>query len=321
MDFSAIEDAWTRVKPWIVQTPLLKSDFLSETYDSNVYLKLECLQRTGSFKVRGAFNKVLLMDQDAMKRGIVTVSSGNHAVALSYVGKKLDVKVTAVMPNTAPRSKIELIKTYGADIVFHGENYQEALELGLKISSETGATFVHSYDDPDVIAGQGTVAVELLKQLPNPEVVVIGVGGGALFGGMAAYLKKANPKISLVAVQPEKVATVDKSLQAGNPVKLSTFEKTVADGLATGKIGNLVFDILRSSLSKFIPLNEHEIEQAILFLVKREKIVAEGAGAATVAALSHLRHEIAGRTTVCIISGGNIDLDLLRHIISENSQT
>lgn len=205
--FSDTKDAYERVRNMVLETPVIGSDHLSERYEGEVYLKLECLQKTGSFKVRGAFNRVLQMDADQRSRGIVTVSSGKHAVALSYVSKKLHIKVVAIMPRIAPK-QVEAVKRHGAEIILHRNSYQETMELASNVVAQQNSVFVHSYDDPGVIADQGTIAIELSKQLKKIDNVVLGVGGGALFAGLALCLKNVNSEISLYAVQPKKASTI-----------------------------------------------------------------------------------------------------------------
>lgn len=318
-NFDLIKEAHEKIKSWIIKTPLIKSDYLTEMLDAEIFLKLECLQKTGSFKVRGAFNSVLCLDEDKRRRGILTVSSGNHAVALAYVGKKLGLEVTAIMPETTPKHKIEKVRYYGGNVILHGKNYQEALLLAEKIIRDTQATFIHSYDDENVVYGHGTIGYEILQQLPDVDAVVIGIGGGALFAGVSQAVKSVKPDVLMVGVQPENAATLGKSLELGMPAPINLLTNTLADGLATGKIGAKTFEIIRKNLGIYVTVKEEDIAKAIFLLLKNDKILAEGAGAATVAASIKIADLLRGKKVVTIISGGNIDMEKIQKIIQTES--
>jgi len=316
IDINKIEEAKQKIKKWINTTPLIKSEELSERFHSEIYLKLEQLQHTGSFKVRGVFNSLLYLVEKNEKKGVITASSGNHGVALAYAGMKLELPTIVVMPRNAPAIKKYLAKKYEAEVYLYGKNYQEALRFARKLQNETGYSFIHSYEDQFVIAGHGTLGIEITEQLPDVEMVITGVGGGALFAGTSLAFKHVNEKIQLVAVQPALVQTVRKSIQKGKPVEVTVSKKTIAEGLATGKLGSTSFEILKKYMDFFISVSENEITRAILNLLINQKVVAEGAGAATVATIPKLPPDsIKNRKVVCIISGGNIDPSVLSRIV------
>jgi threonine dehydratase len=320
VNFTEIELAKQTIKQWIATTPLIKSNELSEQFHCEVFLKLEQLQYTGSFKVRGVFNSLLNLNETERKKGVITASSGNHGVALAYAGMKLQTPVIVVMPKNTPSIKKRLAAKYGAKLYSHGKNYQEALQFARLLQKKTGFKFIHSYEDDSVIVGHGTLGLEIVEQLPDCELIITGVGGGALFAGIAIAVKHANENIKLVAVQPKLVQTIRKSIQKGSPVKVPVGRTTIADGLATGKLGETSFEIIRRYMDIYTVVTEKEITKSIINLLINHKLVAEGAGASTIAALSKLqRNVIENKKIVCVISGGNIDPFQLSNIIKNKN--
>jgi threonine dehydratase len=278
-------------------------------------LKLENLQKTGSFKVRGALNKIQSLDAAARRRGVVTASAGNHAQGVAYAARMAGVAATVVMPEPAAFSKMEATAGYAAKVVLAGRDYSEAYARAAALAAEQGATFVHAFDDLDVIAGQGTLGMELLEQLPNVDTVVVPVGGGGLLAGIIAALRGAGCRARIIGVQAAGASSLGPSLRAGSRVELPGAD-TIADGLATRGIGALPFEIIRTGIDEAVEVDDAEIAAAVLLLLERAKTVVEGAGAVGVAACLAGRIAGAGDNVVVIVSGGNIDTNLLDRIIT-----
>ena len=296
-------------------TPLDLSTTFSTLCGKRIYLKLENLQKTGSFKVRGALNRLQRLDAAARRRGVITASAGNHAQGVAYAAHMAGVPATVVMPETAAFSKVEATKAYGAQVVLAGRDYGEADEAAQAWAAEHDATFVHAFDDPDVIAGQGTLGLELLEQLPEVDTVVVPVGGGGLLAGVLSALRGAGSTARLVGVQPSGASALKPSLETGAPVHLARVE-TIADGLATRTIGEQPFAIMRNQLDLALEVSDAETAAAVLLLIERAKTVAEGAGAVGLAACLAGRLPSASSNVVVIVSGGNIDMNLLDRIIN-----
>ncbi|HUI27028.1 MAG TPA: threonine ammonia-lyase [Candidatus Kryptonia bacterium] len=296
-------------------TPLDLSATFSGLCRRQIYLKLENLQKTGSFKVRGALNKIQLLDDAARARGVVTASAGNHAQGVAYAAQRAGVPVTVVMPETASISKVAATGGYGARVVLAGRDYTEAYARAIELARQQHATFVHAFDDRDVIAGQGTLGLELLDQLPDVDTVVVPVGGGGLLAGVASALRGAGLRVRIIAVQAAGASSLLPSIRAGHRVELTAVD-TIADGLATRAIGAIPFEMVRAAIDDAVEVSDAEIADAVLLLLERAKTVVEGAGAVGLAACLAGRLPATASNVAVIVSGGNIDTNLLDRIIN-----
>jgi len=279
-----IQAALSRIRPSIYLSPCARSETFSHSTANHVYLKLDNLQRTGAFKERGALNKLLLLSPDERSRGVITASAGNHAQGIAYHAGRLGIRAQICMPLTTPLIKVSATRGYGADVVLHGANYDEACEEAIRRSREGGLTFVHPFDDDAVIAGQGTIGLELMQQHPDLEVVVVPIGGGGLIGGIACAVKETNPKIQVFGVQPSRLPSMKVAVAEGTPVTLNP-ASTIADGIAVRRAGERTLPLVQKYVDDIVTVEEEEIANAILLLLEREKTLAEGAGAAAIAAL------------------------------------
>ena len=290
---------------------------LSETTGCRVYFKLESLQRTGSFKERGALNRLLSLSDDERGHGVVTASAGNHAQALAHHARRLGIACTVVMPRHTPLNKVVSTRRYGARVALEGETFDDALARARELASSENLTFVHGFDDEAVIAGQGTIALELVDENIPIAAVLVPVGGGGLIAGVALALKAVDPSIRIVGVEPENCASMRDSLRAGGLVSIA-MKPSIADGLAVKSPGALPFEIARRAVDDMLTVDEEEIANAILMLLEVEKTMAEGAGAAPLAALlnrERLRADLAGKNVIVLLTGGNIDVNVLSRII------
>ncbi|MBN2371153.1 MAG: threonine ammonia-lyase [Vicinamibacteria bacterium] len=306
--------ARARIADAIYVSPCACSETLSRLTGSRVFCKLENLQMTGSFKERGALNKLLLLDPEERMRGVVAASAGNHAQAVAYHAARLDIRSTIVMPVGTPLIKVSSTREHGAEVVLHGDGYDDAYEKAVTIASERGSVLVHAFNDEAVMAGQGTIGLELLEQSPQIEAIVIPVGGGGLASGVAVAVKDRRPDILIFGVQTERVPSMKAACDAGAPVMVGA-APTLADGIAVRRTGPLTLPIVSRYLDGLALVSEEELASAVLLLLEREKTVAEGAGAAGLAALLHGRIDLHDRSVALIISGGNIDASLLARII------
>jgi threonine dehydratase len=320
---SDIQAAVVHVRKSIQISPCTRSETFSELTGNSIYLKLENRQRTGAYKERGALNKLLSLTADERSQGVIAASAGNHAQAVAYHASQLGIRARIVMPLATPLIKVSATRDYGADVVLHGANYDEAYEEAIRLSALERLTFVHAFDDDAVIAGQGTLGLELLEQHPDLEVVVVPIGGGGLIGGMGCALKETNPRIQVIGVQPARLPSVKVALSEGKPVTLPS-AVTIADGIAVRRVGMRTLPLIQKYVDDIVTVEEEEIANAVLLLLEREKILAEGAGAAALAALVNRRipmipdsmiRDKAGRKVVAVVSGGNIDVTLLARII------
>jgi threonine dehydratase len=296
-------------------TPLDRSATFSALCGREIHLKLENLQKTGSFKVRGALNKLRRLDRAARLRGVVTASAGNHAQGVAYAAKAAGVQATVVMPETAAFSKLNATAGYGAEVILAGHDYSEAYAKAAALCAERGATFVHAFDDADVITGQGTLGLELLEQLPDLDTVVVPVGGGGLLAGIVSALRGAGSDARVVAVQAAGASSLIASLQQRRRIELTSVD-TIADGLGTRAVGELPFQIVQDEIAAAVEVTDAEIAAAVLLLLERAKTVVEGAGAVGLAACLAGRLPADARKVVVVISGGNIDMNLLDRIIN-----
>ena len=314
MDFSEIETARKRLAGIIKATPLLRSDTFDRLVGAQVYLKPENRQKTGSFKIRGAYNRLATLSPEEARRGVIAASAGNHGQALSYAASRAGVRATIVMPRAAAIAKIDATLAYGQKVVLEGSDYQEARVAASELQQQSGAVFVDAYDDPLVIAGQGTIGIEIIDEI-IPDVVLVPVGGGGLIAGIALALSALLPNAEVIAVEAAGSAQLSASFAAGAPVSIDGRVDTIADGLATGRIGQLPFELLRERVHRVVTVNDGEIGEAVLLLLERMKLLAEGAGAAALAGALKLGPELTGRQVVVVVSGGNIDINLLDRII------
>ena len=310
-----VEAALARIRDRIYLSPCARTETLSRLTGTEASLKLENLQMTGAYKERGALNKLLLMPEPDRARGLIAASAGNHAQGVAYHAGRLGVTTTIVMPETTPINKVANTRAHGARIVLFGANYDEAYGEARRLEEVEGLTFVHPFDDPQIIAGQGTVGLEILDQVPEVDAVLVPVGGGGLVSGCAVALKARRPAVKVVGVQAEVIPSMGAALAAGAPVTLPP-ATTLADGIAVKRAGALTFEHVRRLVDEVVTVSEEEIASAILYLLEKEKTVAEGAGAVAVAALMHRRvRGLEGKRVVSVVSGGNIDVNLIARII------
>jgi threonine dehydratase len=287
---------------------------VTETSGLPVYLKLENLQRTGAFKERGALNKILTLSEQEKKRGVIAASAGNHAQGVAFHAKNNGISAKIVMPVMTPLVKINATKNFGAHVVLHGDGYDEACEEALRLAEKEQLTFIHPFDDPAVIAGQGTIGLELLEQLPDLEAVVVPIGGGGLISGIACALKETNPAIRVVGVQAARMPSMLEALKVHKTTTIG-INPTIADGIAVRRAGERTLKLIEKYVDEVVAVEEEEIASGILTLLEREKTLAEGAGAAAVAALLHRKTKTKNKKTVALVCGGNIDVTLLSRII------
>jgi threonine dehydratase len=311
---SDIQTALAQIRQSIPVSPCARSATFSALSGNSVYLKLENLQRTGAYKERGALNKLLNLSTQERARGVIAASAGNHAQAVSYHAARLGIRATICMPLTTPLIKVSATRGYGAEVILHGANYDEACEEATRRSQQEQLTFVHAFDDDVVIAGQGTLGLELLEQHPDLDVVIVPIGGGGLIGGVGCALKESRPTIQVIGVQPARLPSMKAALASGGPVVVPS-AVTIADGIAVRRAGNQTFPLVRKYVDDVVTVQEEEIANAILLLLEQEKTLAEGAGAAAVAALVNRRVTLSGKKVVALVSGGNIDVTLLARII------
>jgi len=314
LDFAEIRRAQERLAGVVKPTTLLKSQTFSRRIGAEVFLKPENLQKTGSFKIRGAFNRLASLSPHDARRGVIAASAGNHGQAISYAATRAGINATIVMPRTAAIAKIDATRNYGQNVVLEGKDYPEARIAALELQRRSGAVFVDAYDDPWVIAGQGTIGLEIADEL-TPDLVLVPVGGGGLIAGIAVALAHRLPNATMIAVEAAGSAQLSASFAAGAPVSIGSPIDTIADGLATGRIGQLPFLLLRERVHRVVTVDDGEIGEAVLLMLERMKLLAEGAGAAAVAAALKLGPELKGKRIVAIVSGGNIDINLLDRII------
>jgi threonine dehydratase len=310
-----IRAAADRIQGGVQRTPTLRSDWLSPIVGFDLYLKREHRQGTGSFKERGARNALMLLDQTQRKTGVIAASAGNHALALASHGRQLGVPVTVVMPTFAPMIKVQNCRGFGANVILHGEHIGECKEHAEGLVQSQGLTYINGYDAPDIIAGAGTIGLEILEQVQDLDAVVVPVGGGGLIAGVALAVKSANPDIEIVGVEPVNAASFTAALKANEPV-LADVKPTLADGLAVPRVGANAFAVGAPLIDKMITVTEQQVALAILRLAEMEKAVVEGAGATGVAAaLGGMLDEYRGKRVATILCGGNIDTTMLGRII------
>ncbi len=308
-------DAEKRIRKHIRETPLEPAPYLSQSGNARVYLKLESNQVTGSFKIRGALNKFLLLSAAQKKKEVITASTGNHAAALAYVLYEFGGKGVIYLPENASLAKVEALRPYGVELKFYGNDCIKSETLAKETAAKTGQTFISPYNDPKIIGGQGTIGIELLRQIDKLDAVLVPVGGGGLISGIAGYLKAVNKHIEIIGCQPENSPVMYASIQAGKILELES-KPTLADGTAGGIEPDAVtFDICRKYVDDFILVNESEIKAAIILIIEKHQILIEGAAALVVAAFIKEKERFANRTVALIISGKKISLKQLKEIL------
>ena len=309
-----VKAALERVCQSIYLSPCTVSATFSQLTGNTIYLKLDNLQRTGAFKERGALNKLLTLTKEERDQGVIAASAGNHAQGLAYHAGKRGIRAQICMPLTTPLIKVSATKAYGADVVLHGANYDEACEEAIRRGNQQHLTFIHPFDDDAVIAGQGTLGLEMLQQHPEIEAVVVPIGGGGLIGGIACAIKETNPKVQIVGVQTSRLPSMKAAVEEGRPVTIPA-AATIADGIAVRRAGDRTLPLVQKYVDQIVTVDEEEIANAILLLLEREKTMAEGAGAAAIAAMVNHKIEISGKKIAVLVCGGNIDVTLLSRII------
>ena len=306
------EEAYERVQEVILPTNLIQSDFFSQTTGNKVYLKPENLQLTGAYKIRGAYYKISTLSEEEKQRGLITASAGNHAQGVAYAARKFGVPATIVMPVSTPLLKVNRTKSLGAEVILHGNVYDEACDKALELAEEHGYTFVHPFDDLDVATGQGSIAMEIVKELPTVDTILVPVGGGGLATGVSTLAKMLNPKIHVIGVEPAGANCLQASLRAGAVTTLDRVD-TIADGTAVKTPGENIFPYLQENLDDIITIEDDELIVAFLDVLENHKLLVENSGLLTVAALKHLPAE--NKKVVSILSGGNMDIITLSSVV------
>lgn len=308
-----IKEAKERINGVIKKTPLMYSELFSELSGNKVYIKPENLQKTGAFKIRGAYNKISQLSEEEKSKGLVASSAGNHAQGVAYAASKLGVKSTIVMPKNTPFIKVESTKNYGASVVLHGNFYDEAYEKAMEITEKEGATFIHPFNDMDVIYGQGTIALEILEEMEDADAILVPVGGGGLISGIALGAKSINPNIKIIGVEPEGATTLKTSLKNGKVTPLDSVN-TIADGVAVKTAGEKTFNIIKEYVDEIITVSDYKLMTSFLLLLEKHKLICEHAGVLSLAATTELGFH--NKKVVSLISGGNIDVVTISSMIN-----
>jgi len=306
------EEASEVVKKVINRTKLVYSEYFSATSGNKVYLKPENMQYTGAYKVRGAYYKISTLSEEDRKKGLITASAGNHAQGVAYAAKLYGVKATIVMPTTTPLIKVNRTKGYGAEVVLYGNVYDEACAYALKLAEETGGTFIHPFDDEQVATGQGTIAMEIFKDLPTVDIILVPIGGGGLATGVSTLAKMLNPNVKVIGVEPAGANCLQESLKVGKVTTLSNVD-TIADGTAVKTPGKTIFPYLQENIDDIITVEDRELIVAFLDMMENHKMVVENSGLLTVAALNHL--DCKGKKVVSVLSGGNMDVITISSVV------
>ena len=312
LTLEAFEEASIKVKEVTQETKLVESPSLSAQCGNRVWLKPENMQRTGAYKVRGAYYKISTLSPEELGRGLITASAGNHAQGVAYAATRAGARSIVCMPTTTPLIKVERTKNYGAEVVLQGDVYDEACEHAMRLAEENGYTFIHPFNDPVVATGQGTIAMEIIQELPLVDTILVPVGGGGLACGVATFAKLYNPKIRVVGVEPAGAPSLTAALDAGHPVKIPS-ANTIADGTAVLEVGDQVFPYLQQNLDEVICVEDEELIVAFLDMVENHKMIVENSGLLTVAALKHLPAE--NKRVVSILSGGNMDVITMSSVV------
>lgn len=315
LTLSQIKEALQRIRPLVHKTPLQSCRTLSEMSGKNVYLKLENMQKTGSFKLRGAANMIYGLQAKDAGRGIICASAGNHAQGVAWAAKARNIPAVVVMPSHAPHAKVRATEAYGAKVYLHGASYDDAYAYALQMQQQEQMKFIHAFDDEAVMAGQGTIALEIMAKLFDVDAIVAPVGGGGLLAGIAVAVKEHNPKIKVIGVQAAGAAAMAQSLKQGSIIGLNTVQ-TIADGIAVKRPGDLTFQYIKKYVDDIVTVTDEEIQEGMLYLLERGKLTAEGAGAAGVAALLAQKLRVTAKNMAVLVSGGNVDSLLLSSIIT-----
>jgi len=308
------EEASEKVKEVTLETKLVYSKFYSDLTGNKVYIKPENMQLTGAYKIRGAYYKISTLTQEERSRGIITASAGNHAQGVAFAGKEINTKTVIVMPTTTPLIKVNRTKSYGAQVILHGDVYDEACEKAYEFAEEYGYTFIHPFDDPAVATGQGTIAMEILRELPFVDYILVPIGGGGLATGVSTLAKLMNPKIKVIGVEPEGAACMKASLEAGKVVTLPNVN-TIADGTAVKTPGTKIFPYIQKNIDEIITVPDEDLVVSFLDMVENHKMVVENSGLLTVAALKQL--DVKNKKIVAILSGGNMDVITMSSVVQQ----
>ncbi|MGF0034387.1 threonine ammonia-lyase [Bariatricus sp. SGI.154] len=306
------EEASELVKKVTNPTKLVYSEYLSEETGGRIYLKPENMQYTGAYKVRGAYYKISTMNEEAREKGLITASAGNHAQGVAYAAQKFGCKAIIVMPTVTPLIKVNRTKSYGAEVILYGDVYDDACEYAMKLAEEEGYTFVHPFDDLDIATGQGSIAMEIVQELPTVDYILAPVGGGGLITGVATLAKMLNPKIKVIGVEPSQAASMTAALETGEPVTLPS-ANTIADGTAVKRVGEKIFPYAQENIDRVLTVEDDELIGVFLDMVENHKMVVENSGLLTVAALKQL--DLKGKKAVAILSGGNMDVITMSSIV------
>ena len=307
-------EAREKLSKVLLNTNLIFSSVFSQETGNNVYIKPENLQKTGSFKIRGAYNKISKLNNEEKKKGVIASSAGNHAQGVAYAAKELGIKATIVMPKTTPLIKVESTKQYGAEVILYGDVYDDAYKKAKELEKENGYIFIHPFNDEDVLFGQGTIALEILDELPLTDIILVPIGGGGLISGIAYAAKQIKPDIKIIGVEPEGAASAKKSIAENKVIELAE-ANTIADGTAVKKIGDINFKYIKEYVDDIITVSDYELMEAFLLLVEKHKIIAENSGILSVAALKKLN--LKGKNIVSVLSGGNIDVLMISSMINK----
>ena len=314
MTLDKFEEAYEAVKKVTLETKLIYSDYWSNSTGNKVYLKPENLQRTGAYKVRGAYYKITTLSDEERKKGLITASAGNHAQGVAYAAKCYGVKATIVMPTSTPLIKVNRTKALGAEVVLHGNVYDEAYEHACKLAKENGYTMVHPFDDLDVATGQGTIAMEIIKELPTVDYILVPIGGGGLATGVSTLAKLLNPKIKVIGVEPAGANCMQESIKAGHVVTLPGVN-TIADGTAVKTPGEKIFPYLSKNIDDIITVPDEDLVVSFLDMVENHKMVVENSGLLSVAALKQL--DCKDKKVACVLSGGNMDIITMSSVVQQ----
>ncbi len=306
------EEACEVVKDVTLPTKLVYSEFFSEQTGGKIYFKPENMQYTGAYKVRGAYYKISTLSEEEREKGLIAASAGNHAQGVAYAAEKFGCKATIVMPSVTPLIKVNRTKSYGADVILHGDVYDESYEYAVELAKEQGLSFIHPFDDLDVVAGQGSIAMEIIQELPTVDYIIVPVGGGGLITGVATLAKMLNPKIKVIGVEPAAAASMTLALESGEPVELPSAD-TIADGTAVKKVGEKIFPYAQKYIDQMLTVEDDELVGAFLDMVENHKMIVENSGLLPVAALKQL--DLKGKKAVAILSGGNMDVITMSSIV------
>ena len=298
----------------LLKTSLIQSPIFSKEAGNEVYIKPENLQKTGSFKIRGAYNKITNLSDEEKKKGVIASSAGNHAQGVAYGAKESGIKAVIVMPKSTPLIKVESTKQYCAEVVLHGDVYDDAFKKAKELEEKEGYIFVHPFDDEDVIHGQGTIALEILEELPETDIILVPIGGGGLISGIACAAKILKPEIKIIGVEPDGAASAYEAIKEDKVVELKE-ANTIADGTAVKKIGNTTFEYIKKYVDEIITVSDYELMEAFLLLVEKHKIIAENSGILSLAALKKLKEK--NKKVVSVVSGGNIDVLMISSMINK----